>query len=177
MTNTYIQQEETALPQGARYNQIFGIVLQLIGLGLIAVVVVYSLYALIAVVALFAAGLWLTQRFYSLARKYEYAFNEKRLLVVKTNLVGQTKQIANVEFSAVSEFGHFSDTVYATDTVATGDPSASGVRVLIFGGETAKSRLLFAPDEYLTTLIDDRLKCLRGEPPAKKDDATEEEGR
>lgn len=160
MTNLYVQKEEVALPAGARYNQIFGIILQLIGLGLIAVVVVYSLYALIAVAALVAAGLYLTQRFYSNARKYEYAFNETRLLVVKTNLVGQTKQIANVAFVSVLEFSHFADSVGVNDIVAAADVSSSEVRALVFGDGTTKSRLLFAPDEYLTGLINDLLATI-----------------
>lgn len=157
MTNVYVQKEDVSLPQGARYNQIFGIILQLIGLGLIAVAVVYSLYAIIAVVVFFAAGLYLTQRFYSNARKYEYAYNETRLLVVKTNLVGQTKQIANVPFADVISFGSFTDVVLAADTVATGNVASDDVKALIFACGDAKSRLLFAPDEYLSGLIKDRL--------------------
>lgn len=171
MTNVYVQKEDVSLPQGARYNQIFGIILQLIGLGLIAVAVVYSLYAIIAVVVFFAAGLYLTQRFYSNARKYEYAYNETRLLVVKTNLVGQTRQIANVPFADVISFGSFTDVVLAADTVATGNVASDDVKELIFACGDAKSRLLFAPDEYLSGLIKDRLAA------TEKDTAKEEADR
>lgn len=177
MTNLYVQQEEVALPAGARYNQIFGIILQLIGLGLIAVAVVYSLYALIAVAVTAGAGIYLTQRFYSNARRYDYAFNQTRLLVVKTNLVGQTKQIANVTFDSVTDFSRFADSVAATDIVAVGDVSSSDVRVLVFGDGNSASRLLFAPDEYLTGLIEGRLADCGSQSAANVRETLSEEAR
>ena len=74
MTDIYVQREEVALRKGARRDQILGMVLQLAGLGLIPVAVFFSYWVFFAVAVALAGGIWLTQRFYSSPKEYEYAF-------------------------------------------------------------------------------------------------------
>ena len=161
MSANYVQSVEVKLPEGARFAQIFGIVLQLLGLGLIAVAVLYSPYAAIAVVALFLAGGAMTWRFYSAARKFDYSASDIRLAVIKTNLVGQSKIIADIRYDMMIAFELFRDAASAGDIVATGALSDPGVYAATCRGDAGEFRVLFAPDEYLVSLIKDAVSAAK----------------
>ncbi len=157
MTNYYVQSVEAELPKGARYQQIFGIILQLFALGLIAGAVFYSLYFIIPIVLLFLAGSYLTQNFYSYPRKFDYAFNDVRLQVVKTNLTAKTKVVANIPFANIKEFATFSSFTVRGDIIATSEISSTDSCIIVFVDGDKEQRLIFEPDLYLTMLLKEKL--------------------
>lgn len=158
MTNQYVQTVEVDLRQGARRDQILGIVLQLLGLGLILAGVFVSYYFFIAVAFALAVGIYLTQRFYSTAKQFEYDFNNERLVISRTNIVNHRRRILEIVYGDVKSFTYFRDVVFPTDIVATGKATAQDVKAMIFTADGKEMRLLFEPDDYMALLISERLR-------------------
>ena len=65
MTERYVQKVDVELRKGARRDQILGIVLELMGLGLIPVAIYVNYWVFAAAAVAFAFGVWLMQKFYS----------------------------------------------------------------------------------------------------------------
>lgn len=158
MTSNYVQKVDVKLPDGARLNQVLGIVLQLVGLGLIAAAVFGSYYVFIAVGVFLIAGIVLTQRFYSTAKSFEYDYNETRLVIARSNILGHKRRLLEIVYSDVTEFTVFRDAVSHDDIVAAADVHSDDVKAVVFAAEGKTYRLLFSPDEYLTILLSDRLR-------------------
>lgn len=163
MTENYVQKVEIPLRKGARRDQILGIVFQLMGLGLIPVAIFFNYFVFIAVAVPIALGVWLTQRFYSTAREFEYAFTGKRLVISRTNIVGRGRRMLEIAFSDVKSFTRFYDTAIQGDFVAAEDLHSPDVKALVFAAGDGEYRLLFTPDDYMTALISDRLRASDGE--------------
>lgn len=163
MTENYVQKVEIPLRKGARRDQILGIVFQLIGLGLIPVAIFFDYLVFIAVAVPIALGIWLTQRFYSTAREFEYAFTGKRLVISRTNIVGRGRRMLEIAFSDVKSFTRFYDIAMQGDFVAAEDLHSPDVKALVFAAGDGEYRLLFTPDDYMTALISDRLRASDGE--------------
>lgn len=163
MTENYVQKVEIPLRKGARRDQILGIVFQLMGLGLIPVAIFFNYFVFIAVAVPIALGVWLTQRFYSTAREFEYAFTGKRLVISRTNIVGRGRRMLEIAFSDVKSFTRFYDIAIQGDFVAAEDLHSPDVKVLVFAAGDGEYRLLFTPDDYMTALISDRLRASDGE--------------
>ena len=163
MTENYVQKVEIPLRKGARRDQILGIVFQLMGLGLIPVAIFFDYLVFIAVAVPIALGVWLTQRFYSTAREFEYAFTGKRLIISRTNIVGRGRRMLEIAFSDVKSFTHFYDIAIQGDFVAAEDLHSPDVKALVFAAGDGEYRLLFTPDDYMTALISDRLRASDGE--------------
>lgn len=160
MSEQYVQRVEVPLRPGARRDQILGVVLQLIGLGMIAVAVFYNWYAFIAVAAFLGAGIWLTQKFYGTARQYEYDYSTERLVVSRTNIVNRRKRILEIVFDDVTFFTYFRDTAFDDDIVAADDLHSEEIKAMGFKADGKNLRLLFRPDDYLTALLSERLKAV-----------------
>ncbi len=163
MTENYVQKVEIPLRKGARRDQILGIVFQLMGLGLIPVAIFFDYLVFIAVAVPIALGVWLTQRFYSTAREFEYAFTGKRLIISRTNIVGRGRRMLEIAFSDVKSFTRFYDIAIQGDFVAAEDLHSPDVKALVFAAGDGEYRLLFTPDDYMTALISDRLRASDGE--------------
>ncbi|MEE0841749.1 MAG: hypothetical protein U0M04_02465 [Christensenellales bacterium] len=163
MTENYVQKVEIPLRKGARRDQILGIVFQLMGLGLIPVAIFFDYLVFIAVAVPIALGIWLTQRFYSTAREFEYAFTGKRLVISRTNIVGRGRRMLEIAFSDVKSFTRFYDIAIQGDFVAAEDLHSPDVKALVFAAGDGEYRLLFTPDDYMTALISDRLRASDGE--------------
>lgn len=163
MTENYVQKVEIPLRKGARRDQILGIVFQLMGLGLIPVAIFFDYLVFIAVAVPIALGIWLTQRFYSTAREFEYAFTGKRLVISRTNIVGRGRRMLEIAFSDVKSFTRFYDIAIQGDFVAAEDLHSPDVKALVFAAGEGEYRLLFTPDDYMTALISDRLRASDGE--------------
>lgn len=163
MTENYVQKVEIPLRKGARRDQILGIVFQLMGLGLIPVAIFFNYFVFIAVAVPIALGVWLTQRFYSTAREFEYAFTGKRLIISRTNIVGRGRRMLEIAFSDVKSFTRFYDIAIQGDLVAAEDLHSPDVKALVFAAGDGEYRLLFTPDDYMTALISDRLRASDGE--------------
>ncbi len=163
MTENYVQKVEIPLRKGARRDQILGIVFQLMGLGLIPVAIFFDYLVFIAVAVPIALGVWLTQRFYSTAREFEYAFTGKRLVISRTNIVGRGRRMLEIAFSDVKSFTRFYDIAIQGDFVAAEDLHSPDVKALVFAAGDGEYRLLFTPDDYMTALISDRLRASDGE--------------
>lgn len=163
MTENYVQKVEIPLRKGARRDQILGIVFQLMGLGLIPVAIFFDYLVFIAVAVPIALGIWLTQRFYSTAREFEYAFTGKRLVISRTNIVGRGRRMLEIAFSDVKSFTCFYDIAIQGDFVAAEDLHSPDVKALVFAAGDGEYRLLFTPDDYMTALISDRLRASDGE--------------
>lgn len=163
MTENYVQKVEIPLRKGARRDQILGIVFQLMGLGLIPVAIFFDYLVFIAVAVPIALGIWLTQRFYSTAREFEYAFTGKRLVISRTNIVGRGRRMLEIAFSDVKSFTRFYDIAMQGDFVAAEDLHSPDVKALVFAAGDGEYRLLFTPDDYMTALISDRLRASDGE--------------
>lgn len=163
MTENYVQKVEIPLRKGARRDQILGIVFQLMGLGLIPVAIFFNYLVFIAVAVPIALGIWLTQRFYSTAREFEYAFTGKRLVISRTNIVGRGRRMLEIAFSDVKSFTRFYDIAIQGDFVAAEDLHSPDVKALVFAAGDGEYRLLFTPDDYMTALISDRLRASDGE--------------
>ena len=163
MTENYVQKVEIPLRKGARRDQILGIVFQLMGLGLIPVAIFFDYLVFIAVAVPIALGVWLTQRFYSTAREFEYAFTGKRLVISRTNIVGRGRRMLEIAFSDVKSFTRFYDIAIQGDFVAAEDLHSPDVKALVFAVGDGEYRLLFTPDDYMTALISDRLRASDGE--------------
>lgn len=163
MTENYVQKVEIPLRKGARRDQILGIVFQLMGLGLIPVAIFFDYLVFIAVAVPIALGIWLTQRFYSTAREFEYAFTGKRLIISRTNIVGRGRRMLEIAFSDVKSFTRFYDIAIQGDFVAAEDLHSPDVKALVFAAGDGEYRLLFTPDDYMTALISDRLRASDGE--------------
>lgn len=163
MTENYVQKVEIPLRKGARRDQILGIVFQLMGLGLIPVAIFFNYFVFIAVAVPIALGVWLTQRFYSTAREFEYAFTGKRLIISRTNIVGRGRRMLEIAFSDVKSFTRFYDIAIQGDFVAAEDLHSPDVKALVFAAGDGEYRLLFMPDDYMTALISDRLRASDGE--------------
>lgn len=159
MTNQYVQIVDVELRKGARRDQIGGIVLQLLGIGLILVAVFVSYYSFIAVGILLAAGIYLTQRFYSTAKQFEYDFSTERLVISRTNIVNRRKRILEVVFPDVTSFTYFKDMIMEGDIIATDNARGEDVKTMTFRADGKEFRLLFSPDDYLSELIGDRLRA------------------
>lgn len=156
MTGNYVQKVEVALRSGARRDQILGIVLQLMGLGLIPVAVFFSYWIFFAAAAALAVGILLTQRFYSMPKEFGYAFTENKLIVSKVNIAGRGRRMLEIAYSDVSAFTVFYDIVTERDIlVADNTPDLKAMTFRVDGEEY---RLLFAPDEYLCALLGERLR-------------------
>lgn len=158
MSEQYVQRVDVPLRSGARRDQILGIALQLLGLGMIAVAVFYSWYAFIAVAAFLGAGIWLTQRFYGTARQYEYDYSEERLVISRTNIVNHRKRILEIVFEDVLFFTYFRDVAFEDDIIAADDLHSEEIKAIGFKAEGRNFRLLFRPDDYLTALLSERLR-------------------
>lgn len=163
MTENYVQKVEIPLRKGARRDQILGIVFQVMGLGLIPVAIFFDYLVFIAVAVPIALGVWLTQRFYSTAREFEYAFTGKRLVISRTNIVGRGRRMLEIAFSDVKSFTRFYDIAIQGDFVAAEDLHSPDVKALVFAAGDGEYRLLFTPDDYMTALISDRLRASDGE--------------
>lgn len=163
MTENYVQKVEIPLRKGARRDQILGIVFQVMGLGLIPVAIFFDYLVFIAVAVPIALGIWLTQRFYSTAREFEYAFTGKRLVISRTNIVGRGRRMLEIAFSDVKSFTRFYDIAIQGDFVAAEDLHSPDVKALVFAAGDGEYRLLFTPDDYMTALISDRLRASDGE--------------
>lgn len=163
MTENYVQKVEIPLRKGARRDQILGIVFQLMGLGLIPVAIFFNYLVFIAVAVPIALGIWLTQRFYSTAREFEYAFTGKRLVISRINIVGRGRRMLEIAFSDVKSFTRFYDIAIQGDFVAAEDLHSPNVKALVFAVGDGEYRLLFTPDDYMTALISDRLRASDGE--------------
>lgn len=163
MTENYVQKVEIPLRKGARRDQILGIVFQLMGLGLIPVAIFFNYLVFIAVAVPIALGIWLTQRFYSTAREFEYAFTGKRLVISRINIVGRGRRMLEIAFSDVKSFTRFYDIAIQGDFVAAEDLHSPNVKALVFAAGDGEYRLLFTPDDYMTALISDRLRASDGE--------------
>lgn len=163
MTENYVQKVEIPLRKGARRDQILGIVFQVMGLGLIPVAIFFDYLVFIAVAVPIALGVWLTQRFYSTAREFEYAFTGKRLIISRTNIVGRGRRMLEIAFSDVKSFTRFYDIAIQGDFVAAEDLHSPDVKALVFAAGDGEYRLLFTPDDYMTALISDRLRASDGE--------------
>lgn len=158
MTDYYVQKVDIPLRKGARRDQILGIVLQLLGIGLIPVAIFYSYWVFVAVAVPILFGAWLTQKFYSTVKEYEYAFTGKRLVVSRTNIVGRGRRMLEIAFADVKAFTHFYDIVVEGDFVAAGDTHSPDTKVMVFEAGGSEYRLLFTPDDYLTALLGDALR-------------------
>lgn len=162
MTDYYVQKVDIPLRKGARRDQILGIVFQLLGIGLIPVAIFYSYWVFVAVAIPILCGVWLTQRFYSTVKEYEYAFTGKRLVVSRTNIVGRGRRMLEIAFKDVKSFTYFYDIVINGDFVATEDLHSPEVKAIVFTAGGSEYRLLFSPDEYLTALLGDALRRVGG---------------
>ena len=104
------------------------------------------------------AGIVLTQRFYSTAKSFEYDYNETRLVIARSNILGYKRRLVEIVYSDVTEFTVFRDAVSHDDIVAAADVHSDDVKAVVFAAEGKTYRLLFSPDEYLTILLSDRLR-------------------
>lgn len=166
MSEHYVQSVDVELRKGARTDQILGVILQLVGLGMIFVAVFWSYYAFIAVGVFVAVGIWLTQRFYSSPREFEYAYSRQGLVVSRRNIVGKSRRILEIAFKDVKAFTKFYDIASENDFVATANHASEDVKVIVFSVDGTERRLLFSPDEYLAMLIGDTLR--KGKKSAEK---------
>lgn len=158
MTQSYVQKAEVELRKGARRDQILGIVFQLMGLGLIPVAVVVTYWMFFGVGAALGFGIWLTQRFYSSPREFEYAFTGSKLIVSRTNLLGRGRRMLEIALGDVTSFTGFYDMVMQGDLIAAANVNSDEVKALTFMVDEREYRLLFSPDVYLTTLLSEKLK-------------------
>lgn len=158
MTTQYVQTCEVALRRGARRDQILGMVFQLMGLGMIPIAIYLSYWVFIAVAVPIIFGAWLTQRFYSSAREFEYAFTGSRLIVSRTNIAGRGRRMLDIALSDVTSFSKFYDMVMPGDLVAAENVNEKEVCALIFRAGGSEFRLLFSPDGYLTALLKEKFR-------------------
>lgn len=158
MTERYVQKVEVELRHGARRDQILGIVFQLMGLGLIPVAIYLNYWVFAAAGVALAFGIWLTQKFYSTPREYEYALSGSRLIVSRANLVGRGRRMLEIALADVSSYDGFYDMQMPSDFVAAGSVNAPGVKVIVFTAEGTEHRLLFEPDDYLHALLLSKLR-------------------
>lgn len=159
MTERYIQKVEVAVSKTARRDQIIGLVFQLLGLGLIPISILYSYWVFFGVGALIGVGIWFTQRFYSSAKEYEYAFTGTRLIISRTNLLGKGRRVTEIALGDVRTFTRFYDTVTPRDILAAESAGHSDIKAMTFLSAGEEHRLLFAPDEYMAILIGDALRA------------------
>lgn len=161
MTDIYVQREEVALRKGARRDQILGMVLQLAGLGLIPVAVFFSYWVFFAVAVALAGGIWLTQRFYSSPKEYEYAFTGTKLVVSRANIAGRGRRMLEIALSDVRSFTGFYDILTERDFLAAESANMPEIKAMTFAVGDGVYRLLFAPDDYMTALISEKLRAGR----------------
>ena len=158
MTERYVQKVEAEPRKGARRDQILGIVLQLRGLGLIPVAIFVTEWMAFGVAVAFVFGIWLTQRFYSSPREYEYAFTGSKLIVSRANILGRGRKMLEIALADVRSFTGFYDMVLPGDFLAAENVNSGDVKAMTFVAGGTEYRLLFSPDVYLTELLSEKLR-------------------
>ena len=158
MTERYVQKVDVELRKGARRDQILGIVLELMGLGLIPVAIYVNYWVFAAAAVAFAFGVWLMQKFYSSPKEYEYAFGGSRLVISRANILGRSRRMAEIALADIRSFEGFYDMVMPGDIIAAENTHTEDVKALVFSAGGREHRLLFAPDVYLVTLLNEKLK-------------------
>lgn len=157
MTEQYSQSVEVAVSGKLKAMQWCGIASLLLSVGFAVTAGFVSLYML------FGFGLFLLIAIFDLhfynaeAKEYIYSFNPTRLVVAKKDIVNRTRRVMSVLFEDVTSFAPLEGMSDDGDIICCGNVSDIGVHELNFKAGDEVCRLLFAPDEYMSELIKNRL--------------------
>jgi len=141
--------------------QISGIALQVLSLGFIIVGVILNFYYYIGFLTMFGLGVLIQVYYFSLAREYEYALAENDIVFIKKDMRLRSKEILRLEFSQIRAIKQFTDTQKEEHLVLAADISQPEVMQLEYEKDGLSGILLFSPDEYMTVLLEERLKSAK----------------
>lgn len=143
-----------------RKFQIASIVLQILSVGFIVIGVLYNFYYYIGFLLTYALGLVLYQIHFMIAREYEYALSETQLVFLKKDMRLRSKIVLTLNLSEIKSINIFSDTLKEKEIVVVDDISRPDVKEIEFVKNNETGFVLFAPDEFMTALLSDRLDQL-----------------
>lgn len=154
MTQQYSQTAEVTVGGKAKATQWLSVTALLVSLGFIVLSVFFNWFLMFGFAFFFAIGAIELHIYNATAKEYVYNFSPVRLVIAKKDIVGRTRRVANIVFKDARFFKPLDGVADDGDLVCCGDVSALGVYELTFDADGKQNRLIFAPDEYMTELID-----------------------
>ncbi|MDD4840002.1 MAG: hypothetical protein PHE93_04960 [Clostridia bacterium] len=140
-----------------RALQIASIALQVLSLGFIVIGIMINFYYYIGFLLMYGVGILVYQLYYMTAREYEYALTENQLIFVKKDIRLHAKTILTINFSEIQSMKTFSDIVKSGEIVVLDDVGRADAKEISYQNGREIGYVLFAPDEYMVALIEDRL--------------------
>jgi hypothetical protein len=138
--------------------QIVGIVLQVLSLAFIVVGVIYDFYFYIGFLVMLGLGVLIQVIYFSFAREYEYVLTETDLVFVKKDMRLRSKELLRLNVSQIKQIEQFTQTKDEKDLVVAEDISRPEVMKLEYEKDGLIGAVLFAPDDYMTALLNERLQ-------------------
>lgn len=158
MTEQYSQTVEVAVSSKTKSWQWIGIASVLFSLGFLMLTIFLKWYFVFAFVVLLAIGIVYMHFYNSTAKEYTYDFSQKRLVVVKKDLMGKQRRILMLMYEDVLSFEIMDGLSDDSDVVACNATNECGVYQIVYREGEQTHRLLFAPDDYMTALLSEVLK-------------------
>lgn len=159
MTEQYSQTVEVTVSSKTKATQWIGISAVLISLGFLMMAIFLAWYYVFVMLALLAIGIVYIHFYNSAPQEFTYDFNTQRLIVVKKDLMGKQRRILCLAFEDVVSFDIMEGLAEESDIVACNAVTDPFVRQILYKNGENTHRLLFAPDDYMLALMNERLKA------------------
>ena len=156
MIANYKQKLSLKISKKQRVLQIVSIAVQVLSLGFIVVGVIVDFYYYIGFLLMYGLGVGLYQLYYSTTREYEYVLTDSHLVFYKNDIRLHAKLILILNLTDINSMKTFTDLVKDGELVLLDNPSRSDAKEIEYVQNGKTSYVLFAPDEYMVALLEDR---------------------
>lgn len=159
MTDNYSQSVEVQVK--SRAKQYLGIVAIFVAVGFLMMAIFLKWYYAFPCAAFLVFGAIYLHVFNKTPKEFYYDFSPVRLVIAKKDVMNKTARILSLLFEDVKSFCVMQGLREENDVVACDSTTLSGVYEIVYAEGDKERRLLFAPDEYLVCLIEEKLKSIK----------------
>lgn len=157
MTGQYSQTKELTVSASDKKMQYIGIASCLLSLGFIILSVFVSYFFMFGFAAFLIIGLIFIHFYNKVPREFTYDYNEQRLVIVKKDVVNKRSRILCLLLSDIESFGPVEGLTDANDIIAGSRELSADSYQIVFRENGAVKRLIFEPDDYLLSLLGEKL--------------------